>query len=89
LAFEAIDTTGVRRVALPLLNVTTAGGDGAALPVIVAKAIEKLKPGGITIQTLNIDARDKTARELFDLIEAEAERRSAAGGVSFTVRVGP
>jgi hypothetical protein len=35
-----------------------------------------------------VDARDKTARELFDLIEQEAERRSAAGGITFNARAG-
>jgi hypothetical protein len=35
-----------------------------------------------------IDARDKTARELFDMIEEEAARRGTAGGVTFNVRAG-
>jgi hypothetical protein len=66
-------------------DVTAAGTVGAALPRIAA-ALEKSRP--ITIQHLSIDARDKTARELFDQIEAEAERRGAAGAVTFTVRTG-
>ncbi len=90
LAFNATDVgTGIRRVDLPLVNVTAAAGDGAALPMI-AKAIEKLKPGGniFPAGSIVIDARDKTARELFDLIEEEAERRGAGGGVTFNVRAG-
>ena len=88
LSFQATDVgTGMRRIDLPLVNVTAAGGDGAALPTIVAKALEKIKPGTVT-NTFHIDARDKTARELFDLITEEAERRSSAGGITFNVRAG-
>ena len=64
---------------------------GGALRARRPAAVEKI--GRLRRVEVNgpiyVDARDKSAGELFDLIAEEAERRGSAGGVTFNVRAGP
>jgi hypothetical protein len=91
IAFEAQDpnqgiTGPWRPITGPLVPVA---GDGAALPDLTA-AVEKvaaMRPLTVT-GPIYVDARDKTAKELFDLISEEAARHGSAGAITFQTRPG-
>ena len=69
-----------------MVNVPRAGSDGDALPRLVA-AVEKLHAGTQNI-TVHVSGVSKTGEQLLDEITEAAERRGAAGGVTFTIRTG-